>query len=104
MISETNVRIENFSLPATNSKATGQPLEKAAAEAQDTAAGLPTDAVQLSRLAQALSEDSDRSARIEQLRQQVAAGSYQPPASEVSKRIVDFHLQKNTDKSVCATP
>jgi flagellar biosynthesis anti-sigma factor FlgM len=94
MISETNVRIENFSLPATNSKATGQPLEKAAAEAPDTAAGLPDDAVQLSRLAQALSEDSDRSARIEQLRQQVAAGSYQPPTSEVSKRIVDFHLQK----------
>lgn len=88
------MRIENFSLPAANSKASGQPLETAAAEAPDTAAGLPNDPVQLSRLAQALSEDPDRSARIERLRQQVAAGSYQPLAPEVSKKIVDFHLRK----------
>ena len=94
MIAETNVRIGYFSLSATNSKTTGQPLEKAAAEAQGTAAGSPNDPLQLSQLAQALSDDPDHTARIEQLRQQVAAGSYQPPASEVSKKIVDYHLQK----------
>ena len=88
------MRIENFSLLVTNPTAGGQAVQKGAGELHDHSSGLPTDAVQLSRLAQALSEDSERSLCIEQLRQQVAAGSYQPPASEVSKRIVDFHLQK----------
>ena len=88
------MRIENFSLPVTNPTAAGQAVQKGAGELHDHSSGVPNDAVQLSRLAQALSDHSERSLRIEQLRQQVAAGSYQPPASAISKSIVAFHLGK----------
>lgn len=88
------MRIENLPLPATSPAAGGQPHDKAASQAPGASTGLPTDAVQLSRLARSLSGHSDHSLRIEQLRQQFADGSYQPSAPEVGKRIVDFHLQK----------
>lgn len=88
------MRIENLPLPVTSPAAGGQPLDKAASEALEASTGLPTDAVQVSRLARTLLGHSDGSLRVEQLRQQFADGSYQPSALEVGKRIVDFHLQK----------
>ena len=88
------MRIENFSLLVTNPTAAGQAVQKGAGERHDHSSGLPNDAVQLSRLAQALSDHSERSLHVEQLRKQVAAGSYRPPASAVSKSIVAFHLGK----------
>jgi anti-sigma28 factor (negative regulator of flagellin synthesis) len=49
------------------------------------------DAVELSRLSRAVAAESAGEARLEELRAQVKAGSYQVPAEEVSKSIVRFH-------------
>ncbi len=55
-----------------------------------TAAG-SEDAVNLSRLSQAVAAESAGEVRLDELREQVKAGTYQVPAEEVSKSIVRFH-------------
>lgn len=49
------------------------------------------DAVELSRLSRAVTAEGASEARLEELRAQVKAGTYQPPAEEVSKSILRFY-------------
>jgi anti-sigma28 factor (negative regulator of flagellin synthesis) len=37
-------------------------------------------------------EDSQRLAKVERLRRQIASGEYHPDAAELSKRLIDDHL------------
>ncbi len=55
-----------------------------------TAAG-SEDAVDLSRLSQAVAAESAGEARLEELREQVKAGTYQVPVEKISESIVRFH-------------
>jgi anti-sigma28 factor (negative regulator of flagellin synthesis) len=48
--------------------------------------------VDLSRLSQALSGGVEPEVRVEQLREAVASGSYQVPAAELSRRMVEALL------------
>jgi len=50
------------------------------------------DSVDISSLSANLSAATDREARVEQLRLEVQAGRYNPPASEVARLIVDDTL------------
>jgi anti-sigma28 factor (negative regulator of flagellin synthesis) len=52
------------------------------------------DSVEISSLSTSLTAATDREARIEQLRQAVQAGRYNPPAGEVAGRIVDETLSQ----------
>lgn len=49
------------------------------------------DAVELSRLSKAVTAEGASQARLEELRAQVKAGTYQVPPEEISKSIVRFH-------------
>ncbi len=49
------------------------------------------DAVELSRLSRAVASEGAGEARLEELRAQVKAGTYQVPAEEIGKSIVRFH-------------
>lgn len=51
------------------------------------------DQVDLSRLSAAVTQTGADQPRIEQLRQEVAAGTYQADPLQVSKRIIDEHLK-----------
>lgn len=57
----------------------------------------PSDQVQLSNLSQSLnaadSESPERVARVEQLRNQVASGNYNPDAQQVSQSLVQSTLE-----------
>ncbi|HOK44458.1 MAG TPA: flagellar biosynthesis anti-sigma factor FlgM [Bryobacteraceae bacterium] len=49
------------------------------------------DAVELSRLSRAVMAQGASEARLEELRAQFKAGTYQPPAEEVSRSILRFY-------------
>lgn len=67
------------------------PPRKSPAHAESNAAAR-TDQVQLSRLPSAATVDASRSARIEELRNQVQQGSYRVPAEDVARSMVDEML------------
>lgn len=52
----------------------------------------PSDHVELSRLSQALTGEAVTDARLEELRAQVAEGTYEVPAAELSERMVEAML------------
>lgn len=89
------MRVEGFDSSPVRSAPASQPVEKTAEDGAGPARVVnEKDDVGLSRLSQVLTQNSDQTARIEQLRLEVEAGSYQAPASEVSRKIVDFHLEE----------
>jgi len=88
------MRVEGFDSSLVRSAPTSQPVETIAEGGAEPALVNGKDDVGLSRLSQVLTRNSDQSARMEQLRLEVEAGSYQMPASEVSRKIVDFHLEE----------
>jgi len=86
------MRIEQ-SQPSPLKPAEGaQPAEKPTEPESCLLASGNADQVALSRLSQVLRGSLEESARTEQLRAAVAAGAYQVPGVEVSRRLVDFHL------------
>jgi anti-sigma28 factor (negative regulator of flagellin synthesis) len=87
------MRVEGFDSSPVRSAPASQPVEKTAGAGAAQVVNEKDD-VGLSRLSQVLTQNSDQTARIEQLRLEVEAGSYQAPASEVSRKIVDFHLEE----------
>jgi flagellar biosynthesis anti-sigma factor FlgM len=52
-----------------------------------------SDAVGLSSLSHALTASSAGTSRIDELRLQVQQGTYEVPAEELAKKIVDFHTK-----------
>jgi len=66
------------------------PLRKSPGQAESNAAA--SDQVRLSRLPSAATVDASRSARIEELRDQVQQGSYRVSAEDVARSIVDEML------------
>jgi len=83
------MRIDN--LPPSSVRV--ESSRKPAAEKPGSASLLsPKDQVDLSRLSAAVTQAGANQPRIEQLRQDVAAGTYQADPLQVSKRIVDEHL------------
>lgn len=50
----------------------------------------PTDATALSQLSRAVAEPVPSTPRIERLRRDVSAGTYQVPSAAVASKIVDF--------------
>ena len=56
--------------------------------------GEDRDSVELSSLSSSLSAASDREAKIEQLRLDVQAGRYNPPAGEIARSIIDATLSE----------
>lgn len=87
------MRIEHLQSPYVKPAEAGQPVEKPVEGALQAAAGMRSDQTDLSRLSQVLTGDVDKEPRLAELRLEVTAGSYQVPAAEVSRRIVDFHLR-----------
>ncbi len=51
------------------------------------------DATELSRLSHALAKSAASDSRLDQLRLQVQQGTYEVPAEQLSKKIVDFHTE-----------
>lgn len=90
------MRIEDLYPPAVRSAPGAGQAERSAGEDRFSA-GDAEDAVYLSRLSQLLLAAGTQPARIEQLRQLFERGEYaiQPP--DVSRRLVEFHLEPNGD-------
>ena len=86
------MRVDDVNPAPVNPAAGAQPSEKPQGIAQEPASELD-DAVELSRLSEALAEAGTDAARIERLRAAVRSGAYQVPASEVAGKIVDFHKE-----------
>jgi hypothetical protein len=86
------MRVEQFQPPSVK-PAEGAPSPDRSADTEGPTAGGQTDQVSLSRLAQALWGEVGHDTRLERLGSAVAAGSYQAPAAELSRRLVDFHLR-----------
>jgi anti-sigma28 factor (negative regulator of flagellin synthesis) len=89
------MRIEDTQVGAAGAKAVEQTTAKTVVKngpgpqkAEDR------DSVEISSLSASLSAATDREARIEQLKLEVQAGRYNPPASEVAKQIVDETLSE----------
>lgn len=77
--------------PAKVEPAAGQTAEKLLKEAGQHPIAASDDAVELSRLSEAVAEPGPNQARLEQLRIEVQAGAYQVPAGDLAKKIVEFH-------------
>jgi anti-sigma28 factor (negative regulator of flagellin synthesis) len=50
--------------------------------------------VALSRLSEAVAGSGPNEARLNQLRLEVQAGTYQVPAAKIASKIVDFHTKQ----------
>jgi len=87
------MRVDQFSVPNLNPADAAQQGQKSPETNTAAQGGPASDRVDLSRLSQALTGAVEPDARLEQLREAVASGSYQVPAAELSRRIVDLHLQ-----------
>jgi flagellar biosynthesis anti-sigma factor FlgM len=74
--------------PAANT-----PAEKPAQDASRRSSAATDDAVELSRLSQAVSEPGASAAHLEQLKLEVESGTYRVPAEKLAKKIVDFHTK-----------
>lgn len=90
------MRIEDLYPPAVRSASTAGQVEKSAGEDRWSACDC-LDAVYLSRLSQMLLASASRGARIEQLRELLARGDYAVAPAAVSRRIVEFHLERGAD-------
>ncbi len=87
------MRIENTQVGAAGASAVEQAAAKTAAtDVRQQRSAEDRDSVEISGLSASLSAATDREARIEQLRLEVQAGQYNPPASEVARSIVDETL------------
>ena len=86
------MRIDPLQSPAVKPAESAQPVDKPAGVAGRTPTDLRSDAVELSRLSQALTGEVEKDARLDELRVRVAEGTYQVPAADLSKRIVDSLL------------
>jgi len=87
------MRIEQFQPPSVKSAEEAQPGDKSAEAHGQLAAAAHADQVALSRLSQALIDGVADSARLEELRVQVAEGAYHVPAADLSQRLVDSLLR-----------
>ena len=87
------MRIEQFQPSSVKSGEAGPAVEKWAETEAHNASGQRPDQADLSRLSRIVTGEVDQEARLEKLHLEVAAGAYQAPAAEVSRRIVDFHLR-----------
>jgi hypothetical protein len=85
------MRIDGFSIRGNDAPERPSQTRARSPESTSGSAGGPGDASDLSSLARVLT-GGDRAGQIEQLRQSVGNGAYQPPAAQVSRRIVDFYL------------
>lgn len=87
------MRIEDTHAGAAGANAVEQAAAKTGAKIVPKGnTGDERDSVELSSLSSSLSAATDREARIGQLRLEVQAGRYNPPASEVARSIVDETL------------
>lgn len=76
---------------ATQMSAGGAARVKERKPAEETgAAEPPTDAIALTQLSRAVAEPAPSTPRIERLRHDVQAGTYQVPPATVAHKIVDF--------------
>jgi anti-sigma28 factor (negative regulator of flagellin synthesis) len=87
------MRIEHYQPAQVKSAAPVEPIERLPVGAAEATVGAHADQVSLSRLSRVLSGDGDKDAHLERLRLEVEAGSYSPPADELARRLVEFHLQ-----------
>ncbi len=89
---QERMRIGDLNPTPVNPSATPS-AGKSAGDAGRDSAPAPNDAVELSRLSQAVAEPGASDTRIEEIRNAVQAGTYQVPPSELAKNIVDFHTK-----------
>ena len=73
----------------------GQTSPSPPAEAARGASTAPDDAVTLSHLSEAVGGSGPDEARLNQLRLEVQAGTYQAPAAKIAAKIVDFHTKQD---------
>jgi len=88
------MRIEDTRVGAAGADAVEQAAKAGAKVAPERNKVEDRDSVELSSLSSRLSAATDREAKIEQLRLEVQAGRYNPPASEVARSIVDETLSE----------
>ena len=84
------MRIGDLNAASVNPPA-GQAAEKPPENAAPPPDAAPDDAVALSRLSKAITVPGPSEARLEQLKLEVAAGTYRVPAEEIARKIVEFH-------------
>lgn len=74
--------------------ASGQPAQGGPdAGKSGLSAEADSDAIGLSSLSRVLAESPTESSRIDELRLQVQQGTYEVPAKEIARKIVDFHTK-----------
>jgi anti-sigma28 factor (negative regulator of flagellin synthesis) len=86
------MRIDQYHLPNVDPAEAARQGQKSAEMDAQARGGTASDRVDLSRLSQALSGGVEPEVRVEQLREAVASGSYQVPAAELSRRMVEALL------------
>jgi anti-sigma28 factor (negative regulator of flagellin synthesis) len=67
--------------------------DKVQSPSQPDSVEKPQDSAELSRLSEALAAPPSDEARLERLRLEVAAGTYEAPASDISRKIVEDSLE-----------
>lgn len=87
------MRIQHYQPPQVKSAAPAEPTERLPVGPAEATAGAHADQVSLSRLSRVLSGEGDKDGHLGRLRLEVEAGSYSPPADELARRLVEFHLQ-----------
>lgn len=85
------MRIDGFSIRGNDAPERSSPTRARSPESTSVPGAGSHDASDLSSLARVLT-GADRAEQMEQLRQSVGSGSYQVPAGQLSRRIVDFYL------------
>jgi anti-sigma28 factor (negative regulator of flagellin synthesis) len=88
------MRIGNLNAEAVK-PGVGQAAPSPPAEAGRGSGAAPDDAVTLSRLSEAVGGSGPDEARLNQLRLEVQAGTYQAPAAKIAAKIVDFHTKQD---------
>lgn len=88
------MRIGDINPPAQSAEAGRAGSEKTAGAAHGRSpVQSDTDGVALSCLWEAIASGGGNDVRIEELRLRVQSGAYQVSASELAKKIVDFHTE-----------
>jgi anti-sigma28 factor (negative regulator of flagellin synthesis) len=87
------MRIGNLNAEAVK-PGVGQTSPSPPAEAGCGTDAAPDDAVTLSRLSEAVGGSGPDEARLNRLRLEVQAGTYQVPAAKIAGKIVDFHTKQ----------